>query len=139
MLKFALQKVKKISLNFAESNLPLGDINSERNSETIYGKIKETFYQIGLIYGGRVLVITPIKRINYEYNNSHGYKLEDLCQAIKDVAKNVNYPILDLYNDLPIGGMNLQLYTTDGLHPNQDCVNGIITPVILDFVKKYVI
>ena len=118
------------------SQLPLGDINSTRGSDTIYGKIKDVLYNASVLYSQKVLVISPIRDANYNSNNHMGYTLSDLVTAIKEVANILNLPFLDIYNNGVYQPLLIE-HSWDQLHPTQLVVNDILTPIIYDFIKKY--
>lgn len=68
-------------------------------------------------------------------NNSVGYNLLDVANAIKNVAAVYNIPVLDMFLDgkYEIYGMNVT--PSDKLHPNQEFVTMYTAPQIVRFIK----
>ena len=124
-----------LGVNDCYVGLPLGTPES-RDNTTIYGSlflISEYLtenYEDALIF-----YMTPFPYRTCYTNNSAGYKLEDVANAIKYVAAHYDIPVLDmyLYSEYENNGMNLG----DGLHPSQSFMREFTTPKIVEFIKAH--
>lgn len=69
-----------------------------------------------------LLLMTPLQRNNGGYNttstNTAGHKLVDYVNVIKEIGKLYSLPVFDAYNYGGINTQNLDVTTSDGLHPN---------------------
>lgn len=69
-----------------------------------------------------LVLVTPIQRTKDGYDgqftNKAGYKLVDYINSIKLLGEKYSLPVLDLYNISEIKEENIDIYTRDGLHPN---------------------
>lgn len=69
-----------------------------------------------------LLLMTPLQRDNGGYNttstNTAGHKLVDYVNVIKEIGKLYSLPVFDAYNSGGINTQNLDVTTSDGLHPN---------------------
>ncbi len=119
-------------------NVPLGTINDTTSSPTtIYGGIKHCIETISTANPlTTIVLITPINRsqvgssgsgeLTYENNyaygtdNSAGYSLGDVCDAIVDCAKFYGLSYIDNRDGCPINRLNLSSTLEDGLHPNDN-------------------
>lgn len=125
-------------VNDYDNNLPLGTFGDTTN-ETIYGsldliaktlteKFKTSF----------IFFMTPYKcywhNIHWSTNNEQGYNLEDVANAIKEVANKYSIPVLDLFK---LGQFELEMYNSnsDGLHPSQEFIISYTAPQIAQFIK----
>lgn len=61
------------------------------------------------------------------------YTLNDVVNAIKEVALIYDVPVLDLYNE---GRYELEMYEaySDGVHPTQEFFRQYTTPQIAEFI-----
>lgn len=128
-------------------NIPLGSINDTpvngnvntsgtytNTTNTIYSAIKYCVEK-ALSQNPKMtlILITPINRSQagnsgatltkennwgYGARNTAGYTLNDVCQAVVDVAKYYGIRYIDNREGCPINRLNLNSLTTDGLHPN---------------------
>ena len=67
--------------------------------------------------------------------NSLGYTLEDVANAIKEVAEIYDILVLDLFT---YGCFENVMYDNDcdGVHPNQKFVLDVMSPQIANFIKE---
>lgn len=121
--------------NYAK--VQLGDMTSTSGSDTIYGKIKELLTSAATTYNNKVFVISPIRDINYGVNNSYGYNLGTLTDALKNVADSLNLPFLNLYND-GVFNPSLDTHSVDGIHPTQLVIDNYIATRIYEFIRNYI-
>ena len=119
-------------------NLPLGDID-DNDVSTIYGSLHVSMsYLVENYNESFIFYMTPYKCIYsnrlYSDNNLQGYNLEDVANAIKEVAAIYNIPVLDLFNE---GGFENVMSNSDcdGLHPNQKFFTDVTAPQIAQFIK----
>ena len=118
-------------------DMPLGSLSDETN-ETIYGSLNIIVNKIKRAYPDAfIFLMTPIKnRYSEEYTHS-GYNLEDVSNAIKNIGKKYDLPVLDLYNTSQFEnascGMNAS--ECDGTHPLKEFVAEYLAPQIADFIR----
>lgn len=118
----------------------LGTINDSVNT-TVYGALN--ILAEGLIAKyprAFVFFITPMRRADKTGNNGGGYSLEDVSNAIKEVAFKYNFPVLDLFSK---GGFHVEnadfraIYSgNDKLHPSQAFVTEHLAPMIARFIES---
>lgn len=121
--------------DFASNKTPLGNI-SDTTTTTIYGALntlakglKEKFPNAYIFF------MTPFKWGDENYTNQQGYKLKDLCNAIKEVCSNNNIDVLDLYTYGEIE-VDYARENSDKLHPGQDFFKKYTAPQICEFIKE---
>ena len=120
------------------ANIPLGTINdTTTNPTTIYGGIKHCVEKIiNENAQTTIILITPINRSqvgnsgagnlinenNYAYGtqNTAGYTLGDVCDAIVNCAKYYGISYIDTRDGCPINRTNLYAMLIDGLHPSDN-------------------
>ncbi len=111
------------------NNVELGAI-SDNTDKTFYGALKILFEKAIKRYK-KIIVITPIKRKGEE-KNAKGYALDDYRAAIKKVAE--NYPFLVINGEkIPL---NFDEHIPDGLHPNS-AGHKIYGEYVCSAYKKY--
>ncbi len=104
-------------------NVAIGDSNSDETY--FYGALTKLIERIKSINPNvRIVLLTPLQRNNKGYStenyNTVGHKLIDYVNATKEVGEKYNLQIVDLYHNSGITKDNLNLYTLDGLHPNNE-------------------
>ena len=120
------------------ANASLGTID-DRTTSTIYGALHISMSYLKEYYEDSFLFyMTPYKCVygwKYWYNqNSKGYSLENIANAIKEVADIYNIPVLDLFE---IGGFESVMENSDcdGVHPNQEFITNKMAPQIAGFIQ----
>ncbi len=68
-------------------------------------------------------------------NNSAGYSLLDVANAVKAVANKYGIPVLDMFNDGKFEIYGMYAENSDKIHPNQDFVTRYTAPQIVDFIR----
>ena len=124
-------------INDKSWGLPLGTINDKTN-ETIYGSLYLIATTLKTNYPDAfIFFITPIKNPSSEVDCKAGYNLEDISNAIKEVAAKYDIPVLDLYNTSQFEtvdcGMNNE--KCDGTHPLKEFVAEYMAPQIAQYIK----
>ncbi|MBQ9731452.1 MAG: hypothetical protein IJV94_05060 [Bacilli bacterium] len=126
-------------VNDFNRNLPLGDID-DNDTSTIYGSLHVSMAYLSENYSDSfVFYMTPYKEyfhgVLWSDNNSQGYNLEDVSDAIKEVAEIYDIPVLDLLNE---GNFESIMYDEDcdGIHPNQKFITNVMAPQIADFIEE---
>ena len=69
----------------------------------------------------KILILTPLHRLSEKNVNQNGYILEDYVKALREMAEEFSFPVLDLFKNSglnPAKGTVRADYMTDGLHPN---------------------
>ena len=117
----------------------LGTIN-DNDTSTIYGALHVSMSYLKENYSDSfIFYMTPYKcyfnGILWSEQNSLGYTLEDVSNAIKEVAEIYEISVLDLFT---YGGFENVMYDKDcdGVHPNQKFVLDVMSPQIADFIKE---
>lgn len=119
-------------------NSPLGDIDDCTN-ETIYGSLNVIANTLKTNYPDAfIFFITPIKNKLSEVECANGYNLEDVSNAIKEVASIYHIPVLDLYNTSQFETVDCGMNSIDcdGTHPTAEFIKKYMAPQIATFIKK---
>ena len=122
-------------------NVPIGKIgNKKYDDSTFYGSYEKFLDHIlKQNKSVKIYLFTPLQRDNSGYDinkiNLAGAKLIDYVNAVKEIGRLYDLPVLDLYATSGMDSSNLKHYTRDGLHPNQDGYE-LITKPILEFIEK---
>ncbi len=111
---------------------PIG-VETDTTKSTIYGALDLLCNNLIATYPNAINVLmTPVKRADGSVNTS--YQLSDVVHAIKIVGARYNFPVIDLYENMPNYNPSITALKTkwipDGIHPNQDCVNKIFAPKV---------
>ncbi len=117
-----------IGTNDFRYHKPLGslkNINSNDFDDTTYFGA----YQLLIEYIKKsnphieIILITPIQRVRDGFDihcfNKENYQLIDYVNATKKIAHLYSLPVIDLYAESGITKDNINIYTRDGLHPNE--------------------
>ena len=71
----------------------------------------------------KIILITPIQRVkdgfDIHYFNNENNQLIDYVNATKKIANLYSLSVIDLYSESGITKENMNIYTRDGLHPNE--------------------
>ena len=125
-------------VNDYNRNLPLGHYGDFENT-TIYGSLDVIAKHLTTTFSDSfIFFMTPYREywqgVHCLSQNSQGYNLEDVANAVKQVANKYSIPVLDLFN---LGQFELEMYTSgsDGLHPSQEFVTNYTAPQIAQFIK----
>lgn len=126
-------------VNDYNRSLPLGSFG-DIDKTTIYGSLDcIAKYLTTTFENSFIFFMTPYKanfhNSNCLTNNSQGYNLQNVANAVKQVANKYNLPVLDLFKD---GQYELEMYNSgsDGLHPSQEFVTNYTAPQIARFIKE---
>lgn len=68
-------------------------------------------------------------------NNSAGYNLQDVANAVKSVSAKYSIPVLDMFADGKYEVYGMYSENSDKLHPNQDFVTMYTAPQIVRFIR----
>lgn len=116
-----------VGTNDFKLNVPLGTLgqigDTTFDDTTFYGAYRKSIeYILSQGPGIRIVLLTPMQRDNdgYDVNyvNSAGCKLIDYVNATKDVGNMYGIPVCDMYANSSLTKKTLDLFTMDGLHPN---------------------
>lgn len=126
-------------VNDYNRNLPLGSFGDSEN-DTIYGSLDVIASYLTKNYSDSfIFFMTPYKCDWHEFglwsnDNTQGYNLEDVANAVKQIANKYSIPVLDLFNE---GQFELEMNDSgsDGLHPSQEFVTNYTAPQIARFIK----
>lgn len=125
-------------VNDYNRSLPLGDID-DNDTSTVYGSLHVTMKYLKDNYSESfIFYMTPYKEhfgnILWSDTNSSGYTLEDVSEAIKDVANIYEIPVLDLFETGNFESV-MDNSDCDGIHPNQEFITNTMAPQIVDFIR----
>ena len=130
--------------DYGHGDAPLGK-QGDTNPMTFYGALHDLYQRLQKKYPtAQIIAITPLHCDNDEREvNSIGTErkggLRSYVEAIKNVAKDFDIPVIDAFNDWdmqPVADKaNDPYFTADGLHPNN---NGhrYIAEKLVEFVKN---
>lgn len=108
-------------------NIPLGEIgvigDADFNTNTFYGAYRDLIeYILKNKPNIRICLFTPLQRDNggYDVNkiNEVGNKLIDYVNAILEIGEMYGIPVCDMYRNSGFNKFTLDIFTMDGLHPN---------------------
>ncbi len=126
-------------VNDYNRNLPLGDLD-DNDTSTIYGALHVSMSYLSENYSDSfIFYMTPYKEyfhgVLWSDINSQGYNLEDVANAIKEVAEIYDIPVLDLLEE---GNFESIMYNDDcdGIHPNQEFITNVMAPQIAEFIQE---
>ena len=125
-------------VNDYNRSLPLGDFD-DNNTSTVYGSLHVTMKYLKDNYSDSfIFYMTPYKEhfsgILWSDTNSSGYTLEDVSNAIKEVASVYEIPVLDLFETGNFESI-MDNSDCDGIHPNQEFITNTMAPQIANFIK----
>lgn len=125
-------------VNDYNRDLPLGSCGDTENT-TIYGSLDVIAKYLTTNFSDSfIFFMTPYRAywcgVHCLSQNSQGYNLEDVANAVKQVANKYNLPVLDLFNE---GQFELEMYASgsDGLHPSQEFITNYTAPQIAQFIR----
>lgn len=123
-----------LGVNDFSANRPLGTMSSRDNS-TIYGSLHMIAKYLTEKYPDAfIFFMTPFDCKSGGNTNSAGYKLEDVANAVTEVANAYGIPVLDMYKN---GEFEVEFSVKgDGLHPSQEHFIKYTAPQIVNFIKK---
>lgn len=91
---------------------------------TFFGGLINLFERIQKKYPvAKVIVLTPLHRLNDQQANNRGYYLAEYVEAIKTTAARYGFLLLDLYSKIDINPndpVSAEKFTFDALHPNDE-------------------
>ena len=105
---------------------PLGSMDSRVNKNSFYGATRMICEYFQENYSEAVIVfITPLQRTlppmsGEGTKNARGFELVDYVDAIIEVCKVYEIPVLDLYETSAITVETAEQYLYDGIHPNAE-------------------
>ncbi len=119
---------------------PMGDINDESDdTEFFYGAYQYILHKIMADNPDAVIVLTTPLRCDgysgYHEYNPYQLNLEDYANAIKEIGKKYNLPVVDFFS-FDKFNQNMRGYTLDGLHPNNEGYEIISNECLVPFIKS---
>lgn len=128
-----------LGVNDYLANFPLGTFG-DTTHDTIYGSLYLIAEHLTSTQNDAfIFFMTPYKckfgTMIYKDDNNVGYNLEDVANAVKEVAAFYDIPVLDMFNE---GKFELEMYNygSDGLHPSQEFTNTYTAPQIEAFIRQ---
>ena len=118
-----------VGTNDFKLNIPLGNQgligDTEFDRKTFYGAYRTLVeYILTVKPEMRICLFTPLQRDHNGYDvnfrNHEGYMLIDYVHAVKNLGQMYSIPVCDLYSNSGITKLNLNRFTFDGLHPNNE-------------------
>ncbi|MBQ8772552.1 MAG: leucine-rich repeat protein, partial [Clostridia bacterium] len=124
-----------LGVNDCYVGLPLGTSES-RDNTTIYGSLFLISEYLTNNYSDSfVFYMTPFPAKSCYEDNSAGYNLEDVANAIKHVAALYDIPVLDMFLYSEYENVEMNNPNGDGLHPSQSFMRDYAAPKIISFIK----
>lgn len=126
-------------VNDYNRSLPLGNID-DSDTSTIYGALHVQMKYLTSNYKDSfIFYMTPYKEyyhsIHWSVDNSMGYNLQDVVNAVKEVADVFNISVLDLFEKGNFESIMYDSVNCDGIHPNQKFITTTMAPQIAQFIK----
>lgn len=116
--------------------LPLGTPES-RDNTTIYGSLYLISEYLTDNYDSAyIFYMTPFPAKRGYTENSQGYLLEDVADAIKYVAEIYGIDVLDMYEVSEYESVEMNNPNGDGLHPSQGFMKNYAAPKISEFIEE---
>lgn len=141
-------------------NVPLGNSGDEKGT-SFTGAVEYCFAKCLEYWSdARIVVFTPLQRLDQIYGNSLSLKLKDYSDVIKEKAEYMSYPVLDLYakagcymakkafnyyittDNIHTGNTQFDLDNLmewegepDGVHPNEHFTTNKLVPLIKNFLE----
>ncbi len=115
----------------------LGTIKDYTNT-TIYGSLHIIAKTLKSTYPDAfIFFMTPLKKPTFDRENDVGYILEDVANAVKDVAQIYDIPVLDLFStsQFETADVGMSHPDCDGTHPIKEFVADYMAPQIAQFIK----
>lgn len=113
---------------------PISTIDST-DPKTFYGALKGIVINIkDRPNHPNLILITPLQSVR-NGENDNGVPMQDYRQAIINVGKLYNVPVLDLYKGDEINSDNLKEMTIDGIHPSLSGTK-LYAPKIIDAIQS---
>ena len=130
--------------DFGHGDAPLGSM-ADRTKDTFYGGLHELYTRLIEKYpAARIVVLTPLHRLNEDNPRGDGNKPQDVATLkeyvaiIRQVAEYYSLPVLDLFATSgmqPKVPVMQQRYIPDGLHPN-DAGHRLLAEQIIRFLQQ---
>lgn len=129
--------------DYGHGDAPVGGMDDD-TPYTFCGALNRMFtYLIETYKKSFIFVMTPLHRLNEERNTGDGYKkpslpLRGYVDLIRLAAEKYSLPVLDLYASsgiCPDNEINKNVWTADGLHPN-DAGNKKIAGMVRVFLEN---
>lgn len=100
-------------------DVPLGDMDSTDNT-TFYGGYKQLLNHLIAKYPNtRIFILAPTQRKRTVMVNNLGLTTEDYAKACQEIANYYGFPFINMFGEVGYNGINGDLYTLDGNHPNE--------------------
>ena len=110
--------------------VPIGDID-DTEPTTFYGALNILASGLKSTYPDSYIFF--MTNFNYITVNSNGDSRADYNDAIRAICAKYDIDCLDIWNIIPF---DQDSDTVDGVHPTQDFVTNVWSPVIADFIKE---
>ena len=125
-----------LGVNDFYANLPLGTAES-RDNTTVYGSLHLISQYLTTHYADSfIFYMTPFPAKKGPYANGQGYKLEDVANAIKEVAAEYGIPVLDTFTLSKYEKVEMNSPNSDGVHPSQSFTREYAAPMIVKFIAE---
>ncbi|WP_413524212.1 SGNH/GDSL hydrolase family protein [Carnobacterium divergens] len=120
-------------------NIPIGSLgkigDTSFDTNTFYGAYRDLIeYILKNNQNIRIVLMTPFQRDNggYDVNtvNEKGHTLNDYRNAIMAIGEMYSIAIFDAFAKSGLTKLNLDMFTLDGLHPNNEGYRFITRPLI---------
>lgn len=116
--------------DYSTGDSKMGDINST-DIHTFYGALNTLISDLKNDFPhSKIIFMTPIRRSGEQNRNHNGKILEDYVNAVIDVTKKHNVPVIDLFRS-DIFNPNDKNFLPDGLHPNNEG-----QAILADYIAK---
>lgn len=122
-------------------NRPFGEVG-DKTMDTFCGAVYSILSKLITKFpSSKIIVITPLPRLNGNNINANGKILRDYAKAEKNIAEMLSIPVIDLNSTSNCFPDNTEFNSTfmpDGLHPNERChLERISNKIIQGVIKNW--
>lgn len=120
--------------DYGHGDAPLG-VPSDRTVWSFYGALHVLYDSLLERFPrAKIVILTPMTRTDEENGE---LRLTDFVEAVRKVAGEYGFPVLDLYKDYPVdlhNGDNRRIYIPDTLHPS-DLGHELLADTLISFLE----
>ena len=121
--------------DYGHGDAPLGE-SGDRTVWSFYGGLHVLYDSLLERFPkAKIVILTPMVR---REEVRDGYALPPFVEAVRQVAGEYNFPLLDMYRDYPVNLHDVETmkkYMPDGLHPS-DLGHAVLADMLIDYLKE---
>ena len=121
--------------DYGHGDAPLGE-PCDRTVWSFYGGLHVLYDSLLERFPkAKIVILTPMVR---REEVRDGYALPPFVEAVRQVAGEFKFPLLDMYRDYPVNLRDVETmkkYMPDGLHPS-DLGHAVLADMLIDYLKE---